>query len=165
MHVDAGQSQYLDTTVTPGVSYRYIVYAVGEDGSEIASAPVEAIAYVPGPTNLTIASSTDTSVTLDWTNNFITASGYELLISDGFDDPQVIPLPADASTYEVDGLVKNRTYQFEVQACDASGMIASDPSNTVEFATPLGPDTFYADGISTSQSILSWSDDSNGTQA
>lgn len=114
------------------------------------------------PTALQATATSGTQITLRWTDNATTESGFEIEGSlDGTAFSQVTTLAPDATSFVVQGLSAGSTYWFRVRASGPNGSSAF--SNTASATTPtpstLGaPSGLVATALSTSEIRLNWTD-------
>jgi hypothetical protein len=125
--------------LTNGTAYRFTVTATSGAGTGPASSPsnsVTPVSQLPAaPTNLTFVSSTQSTITISWTNNATNALGLYVQRSSSATGPwnTIALLPANTTTYTNRFLVRNRTYWYRVQAYNLFG--TSGPSNVVSGTT------------------------------
>jgi fibronectin type 3 domain-containing protein len=124
-------TSYSDTTLTCGLTRFYRVTALSTANgdsvpSNTASATTAACATAPAaPTNLSSPSKTQTSVTLQWTDNATNETGFEIervgngatvtLTRNAFDGTGTV------TDFESGGLACGTSYQYRVLATNAQG--------------------------------------------
>lgn len=130
--VSASVLQYLDAGVQPGMKYYYAVRAVDTTGA--APLSNEATATTPGdvtpptaPGNLTVVSSTSSSVGLSWTasTDNVAVDHYAVYVNG------VLTNVTTNLNFLVNALTQGKLYSFYVKAVDGSGNY-SNPSNQVD---------------------------------
>lgn len=132
---------HADTTVTRGVTYRYAVEAVDEDGNASApSAEVTAVGkdnIAPSAPSMTSCNGGDTLASLTWTTSADNGgvSGYEVWMKEGISGTWVKQADNDTTAYTKDGLVNGMTYFFKVRAFDGDGNLSSFSGEL--YATPV----------------------------
>lgn len=116
------------------------------------------------PTNLTVVSVTEHSVTLSWGPSTDNSGRFTYLICCVGAN---IEVPQTQTTYTVEGLQSGKTYVFRVYAWDAAGN-TSKSSNSVsvtlpgEIAAPTRPVVEVLD-VGPTHATLSWSSTDDGT--
>jgi subtilisin family serine protease len=131
-------TSHLDTSVTNGTTYFYVVSAVngvgeGPNSSQVSATPSAAVNPPQAPTALT-ATAGDAKVTLNWTASN-GATGYQVQRSTKKAGPFTEIAAPTATTY-IDTTVNNGTkYWYRVRAVNNAGVSAF--SNKVS-ATPTG---------------------------
>ena len=125
--------------------------------SEVMSAEVRVQAgdFPASPSGLAAVSGSPTEVSLSWTDNAGTESGFRVMRN----GVQVADLPADSVGW-IDTTVAGATaYSYQVIAYNAVG--ASAPSNTAFVTTAFAPPTaLSATATGARQVLLSWTDNS-----
>lgn len=123
----------LDSPVTTGTTYYYRVQGFNVAGASAWSATATITPGQPpmaAPTNLTVVSTLQTSISLRWTDNSATEQGFYVQRSTaGANGPWsiVATRPANATataTYTNAGLARTTTYWYRVQAFGATGPTA-----------------------------------------
>jgi fibronectin type 3 domain-containing protein len=148
---------FTDTTVLPSQSYRYEIVAYNAAGtsktSPIASVNIPLLA----PSGVS-ASFSSGKISLSWTGNDATATGYNILRSmDGSNSYyQVATITSgDTTSYSDTTLSTGHLYSYKIQAYDNAAF--SSESTAASAAVPLvAPSTFSA-VISGSLISLNWS--------
>ncbi|HEX5241709.1 MAG TPA: hypothetical protein VFW23_00500 [Tepidisphaeraceae bacterium] len=151
-------TSYADTSAGDGSTYTYRVEAL--NGGQIPSAPSNAVSastVLAPPSGLTATAVSASEIDLAWSDDSVTATGYEVDRStDGVNFASLAPsLPADATSYSDIGLAPGSHFYYRVISL-AAGQV-SDPSNTADDTTvPPAPDSDWA-GIATSSSVtINW---------
>lgn len=142
---------YLDSTVALGKTYAYEVEAYSgtktSSPSNTATVTVPTTPVPPAPPSGLVASLTGSWISLTWTDNDSSATGYTVLRStDGVNYVQVAQLAsATASGFIDTGVLAGQAYDYEVEAVNAAG--TSSASNMASATMPAGPPT---DGVAIS---------------
>ncbi len=131
--VGANVTKYTDTGLIPGATYTYEVRATNNIGDSL---PATATATTEGeppsaPTNLMAVSVGSKSIKLTWSDNSNNETGFKIFR----DNELVATVPANTTSYVDTGLVKGKTYYYEVRATNEKG--DSDPVSTE--AMPVDP--------------------------
>jgi|GEM_PF-4629581 len=116
------------------------------------------------PTNLTASNLTDTSVTLNWTDNSNNEDGFKIEISsDGENYNEAGDVIADTATFDHTGLTANETVYFRVYAYNSNAnslhsniLFIKSGNNQPNTPTLITP-TDGTVGVSVSESTLIWS--------
>jgi len=140
--VAADSLVYDDLAVFGGFTYTYRVAAFNANGvsgySNTASMPVPPDATPPAaPSNLSATAITQTSLTLNWTDNSNNETGFTIqrARNSGFTRELVsVTVGADVTSFDVTGLTKNTKYFFRVQAFNIN--FTSPWSPTLNVTTP-----------------------------
>ncbi|MBW3544569.1 MAG: fibronectin type III domain-containing protein, partial [Bacteroidetes bacterium] len=91
------------------------------------SAPVKvtfnAVGVLPAPGNLTVATTSETSLTLNWSDNSSNETGFEIYRRTSTDVPWslVAQLPANRSSYEDKGLQPYTRYHYSIRSVNNDG--------------------------------------------
>ena len=130
-------TSYLDSSVTNGVTYSYVVVAVNAGGNSADSNVVMAtpVAPVPAaPSNLVGTALSRTQIRLNWSDNSNNEDGFRIERStDGVNFTQVAQVGPNVTSYTSSNLTKNRLYYHRVRAF--KGTANSAFSNTVATRT------------------------------
>jgi hypothetical protein len=131
--------------------------------------PPASPALPAAPTSLTVASLSDTEVTLTWTDNATTELLYDLVRCEGasctsFSRPSGSPMAPDTTSFVASGLTPSTIYTFRVRVTDANGnsdWLTSDPITTA----PAAPTAFTTGTVTASSIALSWTDNASDETA
>ncbi len=139
--VGANSTSLVDTAVTTGSTYSYVVVAVNTAGDSAASN--EASATVPSgpppapaaPSDLSGVAVSRTEINLSWTDNATTETGFVVQRSTNGSSWTQIGTPGeDATSFSSTGLKRNTLYYYRVLAYNGSGNSAWSP--TISVRTP-----------------------------
>jgi hypothetical protein len=125
--VGANVTAFTDTTVLPHANYFYRVQAFVNGGASDWSNTqnVQTNGWLPAtPTNLTFVGSTQTSITIGWTDNAANETGFRVgRSSAGPTGPwnTIATLPANTTTFTNTGMSPARTRWYRVRAYNADG--------------------------------------------
>jgi fibronectin type 3 domain-containing protein len=162
-----------DATVAPGTSLNFQFSGDYPSGGHYI-APTNVTAYALGggsqspatPTGLTVTGTTNTSVSLAWTesNNSDPAASYQV------DEGGVVIATVTGTSATISGLNPGTSYTFTVTALDAAGdgsaqsspVTATTQSSTTTPATPTG---LTVAGTTANSVSLSWTETNNGDPA
>lgn len=156
-------TSYQDTGLTPATNYSYTVKAYDAAGnvspvSNTANATTSADTTPPtAPTNLSVASTTSTTVNLTWTasTDNIGVTGYQVLRN----GTQVGT--STSTSYQDTGLTPATNYSYTVKAYDAAGNV-SPASNTANATTagdttpPTAPTNLSVASTTSTTVSLTW---------
>jgi len=168
--VPAGSVSFSDTTVLPGNSYMYQVYAFNANGNSSPSNSV--LVDVPNvlpadPTNLIATSVASTQVDLAWTDNANNEDGFIVERSDdgGTTWNQVGQTAANVVTFSDPTVVAATTYLYRVYAYNGLGN-SVNPTNSVTVITttgvpPVAPSNLNITNYTLSSLTLGWTDNSS----
>jgi regulation of enolase protein 1 (concanavalin A-like superfamily) len=157
----ANATTYTDTGLAAG-TYTYRVRATNGAGdsayTNVSTGVTLAAATVPtAPSNLVATAASTSSITLKWSDNSSTETGYKIERSlNGGAFAQIFLTAANATTYSDTGLAAG-TYSYRVRGTNAVGDSAY--SNTSSTATlPAAPTTLALSVVSSSSIKLTWVD-------
>ncbi|WP_323480928.1 fibronectin type III domain-containing protein, partial [Acinetobacter baumannii] len=130
---DSETPQFTDTLLNPGVfKYTVLAYDVAGNKSEMSSELIVDLEAPSVPTGLSILTTSDNSITLNWTastdGDGLGVAGYEI-----YRDGVKIGTSKE-TTYNDKSLVANTTYTYTIKAYDLSGNV-SEASAPIEGST------------------------------
>ena len=165
-HTGTGTMTYIDTTVLPGTTYAYQVYAVnGLIRSTLSNTATVVVPPAPlAPSGLAAVLQTGPQVTLTWTDNATNETGFVLQRSVNGGAFATLVSPAahtgtGTMTYIDTTVTPGNAYAYQVRAMN--GVIASAFSNTASVAVPalpLAPTGLAAVLQAGPQVTLTWTD-------
>lgn len=167
--VGSDETSFVDTLLTPGVSYSYQVEANNPAAYSGLSNIATAATTVPAvPTALSDSTISTTEVLLSWTDNAGNETGYEIERCEGSACTDFAPVDsaaADAQSAIVGGLVGGTFYRFRIRAFNASG--SSGYSNIVvtQSDVPAAPTALVGATVSPTQVTLAWDDNASNETA
>jgi fibronectin type 3 domain-containing protein len=149
---------FTDSTASSDTAYTYEVESYNGNTTSAASTPVSVTTQVAPPSGLTAAAASRTSVTLSWTGNDSTATGYYVLRTDGTTYTKIATVTGDSTTTYTDATAAaGHHYSYEVQAFNGANV--SGASNVAAVSTPLNAPSALAVTASTGGSVqLTWTD-------
>ncbi len=163
----AGVATFSDTTVIPGNSYLYQVYAFNANGNSAPSNSVQANVpnVVPAdPTNLIATAVASTQVDLAWTDNANNEDGFRIERSAAGSSnwASVGQTAANITTFSDAGLTPGTGYQYRVYAFNAVGDSAN-PAGPLSVTTtsgtpPAAPSNLVVTNRTASSLTLTWTD-------
>lgn len=160
--VDASETTYIDGSVTPGNTYRYVISANGVTGESTPSPLADVTIAVPAaPTGLG-ATVRRGEIELTWTTQSSTVTvDIERCTGDACGDFVVIgSVPAAANAYVDESAVANETYAYRVRAENAIGYSAYSSVSLAFTTLSPAPSGLAATVISGTQVDLAWTDNS-----
>lgn len=159
----AGSSNYLDTAIQEGVIYTYRVIALSPYGDSLPSNEASASVPTPlpqAPSGLTATALSQNSIRLDWADASQVETGFTIQwSSDGGKIFSVVAeVGANVETYNVDGLLPNKTFSFRVRATNAFGSSpwAGPVTATTLPNPPTAPGGFSVSLVSDTELRLIW---------
>jgi len=160
---------FSDTTVIPGGSYLYQVYAFSANGNSASavSAQVDVPNVVPAdPTGLAATLVTATQVDMAWIDNSNNEDGFRVERSDdgGTTWNPVGQTVANVANFSDTGLTPGTGYMYRVYAFNAVGDSAN-PTNTLDVTTttgtpPVAPSNMLVTNRTQSSLEVTWMDNS-----
>jgi Tol biopolymer transport system component/fibronectin type 3 domain-containing protein len=159
-----GVTSYLDTGLTAGVPYFYVVSAQNSDGEGGNSTEVMVVPLPPPPAAPTglAAIAGDQQVSLSWSASSGAAS-YTLKRSTSTGGPYALVTTLASFSYVDVGLSNGTTYYYVVSATNAGG---DSPDSTEVSATPLPPPpapTNLTVTLSGGSAVLNWTGSAGAT--
>jgi len=165
----ADSTTFSDTTVVPGTSYLYQVYAFNANGNSVPSNNVQADVpnVIPAdPINLTATTVASMQVDMSWVDNSNNEVGFRIERSDdgGTMWNQVGQTVANVMTFSNTGLAPGTGYMYRVYAFNAVGDSAN-PTNVLAVTTttgtpPVAPSNLVVTNRTQSSLTLGWTDNS-----
>ena len=168
--VNNGVSSGSTTAVWPGlaVSTEYEWYVSVSDGVETVTSPVwrfrtADIALPSAPSGLSATAQSSSAILLNWTDNAINESGFEVYQSlDGLNFSSMGQVGTDVTSAQVTGLQPETTYSYVVRAFNGAGYSAdSAVASAVTLALPpppTAPGNLTASPVSNTELTLNWTD-------
>ncbi len=165
--VGANTTSFVDSPVSPGITYTYQVQAVNLSGASAYSnqASVSVPALPADPTNLTASAISSAQVDLAWSDNATNEDGtvVQRSIDGGLTWAQVGLTAANAISFSDTSVSPLSTYSYQVYAFNLAG--SSLPSNVATATTPDGPpvapSNLSAANLTQISLTLNWQDNSN----
>jgi len=151
---------HTDTGLTPNTTYWYRIYAVNGAGSSDFSNVDSATTLPPppppaAPTGLTATPTSDSSITLSWSDNAIDETEYRVHRSPTESGiwTTIATLPMDSTGYGDNGLSPSTDYSYQVAAINAWGESVSSIVSATTLAAPAFADTLAAQDIAVSGTV------------
>lgn len=161
----ADATAYTDANLSAGTQYRYFITASTEDtdaNSNVLSVQTLATNAPTTPTGLVLASSTTSSLTLNW-NDTANESGYYLYRStDRVNYSLVAKLTANTTSYTNTGLTAGTNYYYCLSSFNSTGRsgYANLTGKTLSLTAPSAPTGLAYSNVTSSSVSLSWTDTS-----
>ncbi|HEX8342697.1 MAG TPA: PQQ-dependent sugar dehydrogenase [Tepidisphaeraceae bacterium] len=166
----ADATGYTDTGLTPATAYEYRVRAFNAAGDSAASNTLAVTTTAPAngvptpPANLAAAVLPGADVKLTWTDTAGNETGFKIFRRyAGWIWAEIAAVGANTATYTDIDAIGNVTYEYRVQAYNATG--ASGDSNVVLVNTvqagagaPLAPTNVTATAAGNTQVAVAWDD-------
>ncbi len=171
--IAAGSTSYSVTGLTASTQYYFYVTAYnssGEPASNIVSPTTTALPAPNAPTNLIADGSSPYQISLAWTDNSNSESGFKIERSDNGTTGwvQIATVGANVTGYINTSLPAATTYYYQVRAYNSVGNstysnVASDTTQTVASTNvaPSTPASFAGTVISDTQIDFTWANVSN----
>lgn len=123
------------------------------------SAPVTLPA---APSVFAYSNLTDRSLTLSWKDNSSNETGFQIEKKNPDGSVQVLNAGANATSYNVSGLVGHTDYTFRIRSTNSAGSSAwsGDLKVTTNYALPNAPTNLVNKGTTATSVSLSWTDNS-----
>lgn len=164
----ANATNFSDTLLSGSTTYYYRILSFNATGESAYTATANATTLAPAPvapSNLSATATSASQVSLSWTDNSNSESGFriERAISSSGPFSLVYTSAANVTSYADSGLPGSTTYYYRAYAFNASGNSAytSVVSVTTQAPAPSAPSSLVATASSSSQINLSWVDNSN----
>ncbi|MCA9258018.1 MAG: fibronectin type III domain-containing protein [Planctomycetales bacterium] len=177
--LDADSTSHVDASVAIGDVYSYRIAAFNSAGRSAYqySSPIQPLGETPvddqlppGPTSvISLGGVAARSATLHWEDELGTAAGYLLqraVVGEKFFD--LASLPAEATTYQDDGLLPATPYSYRVAATNSYGQsdfryspvftTLSEETPVNEAEPPSPPSAITSSDVSSGSVTLAWSD-------
>jgi fibronectin type 3 domain-containing protein len=136
-------ASYVDSGLTNGTTYYYVVSAVnsaGESGNSTqASATPAAPTLIPSAPAGLVATAGNTQVSLSWTASS-GASGYHVKRGTSSGGPYTQIAAPSAANYVDSGLTNGTTYYYVVSALNSAGESSNSTQASAKPAAPINPD-------------------------
>jgi uncharacterized delta-60 repeat protein len=163
----AGTTQYTHTGLSANTQYKYRVKAINEFGSSTYANANTIITTLPpaSPSNLTAQTVSTSSITISWSDNSTTETGFEIYRSTANNSNYSLinTTTANVITFTDVSLSSATTYFYKVRAINAGG--GSPYSNDVSQVTlppiPSPPTNLRVQSFTASQVVINWADNSS----
>ncbi|RJR22585.1 MAG: DUF2341 domain-containing protein, partial [Nitrospiraceae bacterium] len=162
-------TNYSDTSVCYGTTYRYRIRAEKNDGpvwNSAWSTPDEAsTSAISAPSLLTATRINEVQINLSWTDNSSDETGFKIERCAGAscsDFAQIATVGSNVTTYNNTGLTFSTSYTYRVRAYKTAtcGWDTGYTNESSAITTITTPGSFTATTINTTQINLSWTDTS-----
>lgn len=158
----ANVTTYTDTGLQSATLYYYRVRSVNAGG---ASSFDGSIAHAPSaPANLAVQSFSSQQITLAWSDQSLTETGFQLFRSAGtnLNFELVQTLPPNTVTSVQTGLLPGTLYYFKVRAIAPAGrsLFSGEVAQATTPSAPAAPGALAIQSATASQLVLIWTDNS-----
>lgn len=164
----ANTVSYTESSLAENTIYRFRVMATSGNGSSTALTSGDITTLMAPPTGIAASAITDTTLTLSWTDNSATETGYEVESCSGASCVGFVaiggsPFAANTTSIPITGLTASTTYRFRVRA---AGAVPSTYATTADTPTAPAAPTGFTNGTISYNSIgFTWTDNATGETA
>ncbi len=157
-----------DTTVVDGTQYYYKVRATNSAGDSPNSNEANGIALLAAPTALTATAVSSSQISLSWTDNSTTETGFKIERSpvDNLHFTQVATVGANVTAFTDSGLTESTKYYYRVRAYNAlvNSAYSSQKNATTLANVPIAPSGLTITSTTSTAIVLAWTDNSGNEQ-
>jgi len=156
---------YVDTGLSPSVSYSYQVIATDAAGNPSSPSNISSATTLAGPpaapSGLLATAAGATQINLSWTNNATNQTGFKVERSpDGVTFTQIGTTGATTTTYSDSPLAPMTLYYYRVRATNGAGDSAytnvANATTLADTTPPTAPSNVTATATSSTQINLAW---------
>jgi fibronectin type 3 domain-containing protein len=161
--VDATTNTFSDTNATDGHSYSYRITAMDNSATAPFVGTTSVIVPLDAPSGLSVAQTSGTTATLQWTNNSTAATGVEIdrSTNGGVSWAVLTTAAASATSYNTT-ISPGQNYAYRVRALEGTS-VSSTYSNTAAISPGLtAPSNLTATVNSPNSITLQWTDAGTG---
>jgi hypothetical protein len=171
--ISANSTSSTATNLLCYVDYQFRIRAYQSSGaysiySNFVTIKTDICPALAAPTNFRTNGATGNSVTIAWSDNATTETGYmvERVLNGGNDWTIIAVLPVNTTSYTNTGLSCSNSYQYRVQSYRTTGTIAFSSYSAVLSSNPTGcpppnaPSSLTLAGKSTSSIGMLWNESS-----
>ena len=167
-NVGSDVTAYTDGNLLDGVQYYYRIQSFNTGGFSTYSNEQSAITPLNNPTALTATTVSSSQVTLSWTNNSATETGFAIEQSpvDNLHYTQIAAVDANVTSFTASGLEEGTKYYYRVRAYNAlvTSDYSSEKNTTTLWNTPAAPSTLTITSLTSIRVFLAWTDNSGNEQ-
>ena len=161
----ANSVEYTDTQLEPGTTYSYRVKAenstTASNYSAIETTTTQALPPPNAPTDFE-GTSTETSISLTWTDNADDETGFKLYRSLSESEYSVIAeLPENSTSSLDENLSQGTKYYYKLEAYNENGSSEVLLDLSTEYEKPVAPSDLSVVSVSHDAIEISWSDNSD----
>jgi titin len=158
-------TSYIDTGLSPSVSYSYEIIATDAAGNLSSPSNVSSATTLAGPpaapSGLLATAASATQINLSWTNNATNQTGFKVERSaDGVTFTQIGTTVATTTTYSDSPLAPVTIYYYRVRATNGAGDSAytsvANATTLADTSPPTAPSNLTATAASSTQINLAW---------
>lgn len=145
---------FADIGLSPATTYYYVLQAIDASGPSVSSAQVSVITLPGAPSGVAATAVSPSEIDLSW-SAVSGATGYVVQRSIGFGGPYTTVASPTSTSLADTGLAPGTTYDYVVQATDASGSSTSSATESVTTLVAV-PTSVVATPVLPSEIDLSW---------
>lgn len=158
-------TSFIDTGLSPSVSYSYEIIATDAAGNLSSPSNVSSATTLAGPpaapSGLLATAASATQINLSWTNNATNQTGFKVERSaDGVTFTQIGTTGATTTTYSDSPLAPVTIYYYRVRATNGAGDSAytsvANATTLADTTPPTAPSNLTATAASSTQINLAW---------
>jgi RHS repeat-associated protein len=147
-------TSFLDTGLTSGTTYYYVIQAQNAAGTSPVSSQASATTLAYPPTNVAATTVSQTQLDLTWTASF-GATSYQILRGAQSGGPYTAVGSVTTTSFEDTGLQSGTAYYYVVQALDSGGS-SGDSSQAQATTLAFPPTNVAATALSQTQINVTW---------
>lgn len=156
---------FTDTNLAPETWYYYRIQAVNGVGSSTYTTEINVMTLPTppvDPTSLTCATTSSSSITLNWSDESDNEAGFEIMRSttSGSGYSLIATVSTNTNTFFDQGLLENTIYYYKIRAINSGGN--SNYTGESQSLTLLNsPSNLTSTNVTANSLVISWSDNSN----
>jgi Fibronectin type III domain len=153
-----------DSALLDGTQYYYKVCATNTAGNSPFSNEVNGITLLRTPTGLTATAVSSSQISLTWTDNSLTETGFKIERSpvDNLHYTQIATVGSNVTAFTDSGLNEATKYYYRVRAYNAiaTSAYSSEKNATTLYNIPIAPSGLTITSTTSNKVTLAWTDNS-----